>query len=202
MSGYFVFSALLFIAFCSCKSKDNSRGLNTHNFIIDIQPYDGVTVDQTQYVFAEQKKIYPFVEIKRSILIPRSAYYPSRRRYRADSLINILGNQAIADHKIIGVTNLDISTTKNGIVDWGVMGLGFCPGKACIVSTFRLSKNKTSEQLFKVAIHEMGHTFGLPHCGMKCCFMRDAEGGNPTNEEKEFCTKCRSFLNRQGWIPK
>ena len=82
------------------------------------------------------------------------------------------------------------------------MGLGFCPGKACIASTFRLSKIETNKQLFKVAIHEMGHTFGLPHCAIKYCFMRDAEGGYPTNKEKDFCTKCKSFLIKHGWDKK
>jgi archaemetzincin len=80
----------------------------------------------------------------------------------------------------------------------GYYGIGFCSGKACITSTFGLSKNENKRQLFKVAIHEMGHTSGLPHCEMKYCFMRDA-GGNPTNEEKEFCTKCKSFLVNKGW---
>jgi archaemetzincin len=34
---------------------------------------------------------------------------------------------------------------------------------------------------------------------MKTCFMRDAEGGNPLNEEKEFCSTCKSFLVKKGW---
>ena len=199
MNRHFVFPLLIFLIFCSCKSRDSSRVVEKTNFIIDLQPFDGITVDVTQYVFTELKKIYSFVEIKRSIPLPHAAYYKARNRYRADSLINFLSNQAAAGHKIIGLTSLDISTTKNGIADWGVMGLGFCPGKACIASTFRLSKNDIKRQLFKVAIHEMGHTFGLPHCEMKYCFMRDAEGGNPTNEEKEFCVKCKSFLISKGW---
>jgi archaemetzincin len=202
MSRYFVFSVLIFLISGSCKNKDTAKAGYKNNFIIDLQPFDGITAAQTQYVFNELKKIYFFIEIKKSIPVPPSAYYPARNRFRADSIINILSNQAAAGHKVIGLTNSDISTTKNDIADWGVMGLGFCPGKACVVSTFRLSKNETNKQLFKVAIHELGHTFGLPHCPIKSCFMRDAEGGNPTNEEKEFCAKCRLFLVKQEWILK
>lgn len=54
-------------------------------------------------------------------------------------------------------------------------------------------------QLFKVAIHELGHTEGLPHCPVKSCFMRDSEGRNPTNEEKEFYPKCKKQLIDKGW---
>jgi archaemetzincin len=79
------------------------------------------------------------------------------------------------------------------------MGFGYCPGDACIASTFRLSKSEKLMQLFKAAIHELGHTHGLPHCSVQSCFMRDAEGGNPINEEKEFCSGCKKFLADRGW---
>jgi archaemetzincin len=190
---------LIVLLLFSCKSKNGAKPIGKNNLIIYLQPFDGLSSAQTNYVFNELKKVYAFIEIKKSIPIPSSAYYPARNRYRADSIINILSRQTASGHKIIGLTNKDISTTNNDIEDWGVMGLGFCPGKACVASTFRVSKKETSKQLFKVAIHELGHTFGLPHCPVKYCFMRDAEGGNPTNEEKEFCAKCKSFLTSKGW---
>jgi archaemetzincin len=191
---------ILLIFFCSCvNKKDSTPPAVETNIVIDLQPFDGITTAQADYVFTELKKNYSFISIKKPITLPKTAYYPARNRYRADSLINFLRRFTEAGHKAIGLTNKDISTTKDGIADWGVMGLGFCPGNACIASTFRLSKTETDIQLFKVAIHELGHTFGLPHCAVKSCFMRDAEGGNPTKEEKEFCTKCKSYLVKNGW---
>lgn len=201
-----VSSILMFLFFCSCsndsKNKNSKRLIAETKNVIDIQPFTGVTEAQVNYVFTELKKNYQFISINKAIALPKSAYYAPRNRYRADSIINFLSRLTIEGHKTIGLTNKDISTTKNGIADWGVMGLGFQPGKACVASTFRLSKKETSKQLFKVAIHEMGHTFGLPHCPVKSCFMRDAEGGNPTDEEKEFCKNCRSFLSAKGWVLK
>lgn len=195
--------AILFLFFCACNNtkdnKDSATSDSESNTVIDIQPFAGVTDVQVNYVFAELKKNYPFISINKSIALPSTAFYPARNRYRADSLINFLSRMTIDGHKTVGLTNKDISTTKNGIADWGVMGLGFCPGKACVASTFRLSKNEINRQLFKVAIHELGHTFGLPHCPVKSCFMRDAEGGNPTNEEKGFCKSCHAFLSARGW---
>ena len=76
------------------------------------------------------------------------------------------------------------------------MGLGYCPGKACVVSDYRI-KNKTN--YFKVVLHELGHTMGLGHCVVKSCFMRDAEGHDTTDEETEFCTNCKNYLKNKGW---
>jgi|SRR5579871_2460025 len=171
----------------------------TENLIIDIQPLTGISQNDVQYIYTEIKKVYPFVELKNTVNLPRSAYYPKRNRYRADSLINFLSRETKENHVTIGITNKDISTTKGSITDWGVMGLGFCPGKACIASTFRLEKNKKLIQLYKVALHELGHTQGLGHCNDRSCFMRDAEGKNPMDEEKNFCLPCKSKLIAKGW---
>jgi len=195
-----IYVPLLFLFFCSCNNNGTSSTFLTKtNTVIDIQPFDGITAAHADYVFNELKKNYPFINIKKPIALPVTAYYPARKRYRADSLINYLSRLTIAGHKTLGLTNKDISATKNDVVDWGVMGLGFRPGKSCIASTYRLSIAQINIQLFKVAIHELGHTFGLPHCPIKYCFMRNAEGGNPTNEEKEFCTTCKVFLKYRGW---
>ena len=192
---------LIFLFFCSCfGKKDSTASVADANIVIDLQPFDGITKAQADYVFTELKKNYSYISIKKTIALPIAAYYPARKRYRADSLIHFLSTHSERGHKTIGLTSKDISTTKDGIEDWGVMGLGFCPGNACITSTFRLSKTETNMQLFKVVIHELGHTFGLPHCLVKSCFMRDAEGRNPTNEEKDFCTRCKLFLKHKGWI--
>ena len=151
-----------------------------------MQPFSGISAEEAGLVVAELKKIYPHIVLKNTMPLPAFAFYTPRKRYRADSLIHYLDELTAEKHITLGLTNMDISTTKNGIADWGVMGLGYCPGKACIASTYRLSENKRKQQFFKVAIHELGHTEGLAHCPEKTCFMRDAKGGNPINEEKEI----------------
>ena len=179
-------------------SKINNVGRNAGPTIY-IQPFSDISNMEKEYLLTELRKLYLNVELKTSINLPHLAYYPKRNRYRADSLINYLSTHTADGNITIGITAKDISTSKGSIADWGVMGLGFCPGKACVVSTFRLAKDQKLMQLFKVSIHELGHTLGLPHCSVKTCFMRDAEGRNPTNEEKEFCTKCKAFLITKGW---
>jgi len=171
-------------------AKDNSRR-------ITLLPLGNKLSQQfIQTTHAEIKKFLPHVELTSTESLPAFAYNKVRGRYRADSLIHWMSRRAKSDQIFLGITNVDISATKNGKADWGVMGLGFCPGKAAVASNYRM-KNKS--QFWKVAIHELGHTSGLPHCPVKTCFMRDAEGGNPTAEEKEFCSKCKTTLTKQGW---
>ncbi|RSK24015.1 Zn-dependent protease [Hymenobacter metallilatus] len=131
--------------------------------------------------------------------LPSAAYYPPRHRYRADSLLRYLTRHYQPDTLVIGLTRHDISTTKNGHPDWGVLGLGYQPGRAAMVSSFRLRHHNLSTQFYKVVLHEIGHTQGLPHCPEPTCFMRDAEGGNPTDQETGFCPRCTGHLRAQGW---
>ncbi|MFL5740421.1 MAG: matrixin family metalloprotease [Flavisolibacter sp.] len=184
------------ILFLSCKKKNHENHVT-----IDIQPFADVSKEKVSYVYKELQKLYPFVQLKQAVSLPTSAFYPLRGRYRADSLINFLARRTPEGHITIGITSEDISTTKDSITDWGIMGLGFCPGKSCVASDFRLSVTPGERliQLFKVSIHELGHTQGLSHCEVKSCFMRDAEGRNPTNEEVEFCKKCKAILVHKGW---
>jgi archaemetzincin len=166
--------------------------------VIVIQPFDDISKKQVQEVYLGLIPVYDTVIIRKSISLPSLAYTAPRNRYRADSLIRFLNQKIGRDSTLIGLTTKDISTTKGKHTDFGIMGLAFCPGNACVVSTFRLNKNKLPEQFYKVAIHELGHTAGLPHCREKTCYLRDAKGGNPLDEEIAFCKKCRSYLEGKG----
>ncbi|WP_228435721.1 matrixin family metalloprotease [Chryseobacterium pennipullorum] len=164
-----------------------------------IQPFRDIHPEQVEKVAEGIKKVYPKVKILDAVDFPENAYYKPRNRYRADSIIKFLSERTKEEYVTIGLTSKDISAAKGKVKDYGIMGLGYRPGKACVASQFRLSKENTGEQFFKIAIHELGHTQGLPHCPEKMCFMRNAEGKNPTNEETDFCTKCKTFLINKNW---
>lgn len=155
--------------------------------------------EQSQKVFLEIKSINPNVVLRPNISFPENSFYKPRNRYRADSIIKSLKDKIGKDSVIVGLSNHDISTTYKGIKDWGVMGLGYRPGNACVVSDFRLSVKTKNKQFYKLVLHELGHTEGLQHCPVKTCLMRDAEGRNHLDEERDFCQNCKAFLVNQGW---
>ncbi|KAF2079150.1 zinc-dependent metalloprotease family protein [Flavobacterium sharifuzzamanii] len=190
---------ILFFCLYCCANKQQNENAGKNQRVIVIQPLGDFELNQSQKVLAEIKTINPNVVLRQNIDFPRNSFYKPRNRYRADSIIKNLKNNIGNDSVIVGLSHFDISTTKNNIKDWGVMGLGYMPGKACVVSDFRLSKKHRNSQFYKLVLHELGHTAGLPHCKIKTCLMRDAKGGNPLNEEKDFCENCKSFLKNKGW---
>lgn len=149
------------------------------------------------------------VEVVRHEIVelPDEAYYAPRKRYRAEKLLDFLesfADEAGGDVKVLGVTEVDISTSSDPYPDWGIFGLGSSPGRTAVISSKRLSrkpKNREHVQfrVSTVAIHEIGHTFGLPHCDEKAveCVMLDAEGGieNTDSSSGTFGPGCRTKLD-------
>ena len=184
---------------CTKQKNENSIEKETIQKVVVIQPLGNFKSYQAKNVLDQIRTLNSNVVLRQNIPFPENAYYKPRNRYRADSIIKSLRNTIVNDSVIVGLSNFDISTTKNGIKDWGVMGLGYKPGKSCVVSDFRLSVRNKDQQFYKLVLHELGHTAGLPHCKVKTCLMRDAEGGNPLDEEKDFCNYCKNFLKSKGW---
>jgi archaemetzincin len=134
--------------------------------------------------------------------LPAAAFYPPRRRYRADKLLDFLdGRLPAGGARILGLTGVDISTTKGPVSDWGVLGLGRIDGASSVISEFRCRMKSRGpaharERLAKVAVHEAGHTLGLAHCPTRGCLMEDAEAHVATcDREYDFCAvRCRRLL--------
>lgn len=143
------------------------------------------------------RKVFPDVCILPAEPMPAQAWNPKRKRWRADTLIAWMGRRAAADEVYLGITTDDISATKEGVAqDFGIMGLGQKPGRACMASNQRL---KDKSQFPKIVIHELGHTASLDHCPSPRCLMQAANGKDHTREIDAFCNKCRAALLRKGW---
>jgi archaemetzincin len=61
------------------------------------------------------------------------------------------------------------------------MGLGYYPGEACVVSSYRVfpsssNKHHFTGRMMKLALHEAGHCLGASHCSAPRCIMQDAGG--------------------------
>jgi archaemetzincin len=138
--------------------------------------------------------------------LPRSAFYSPRQRYRAERLLEFLAPKLPPDgHRILGLTSSDISTTKGPYPDWGVMGLATLDGSACVLSSFRCRRGAKNARhavtrFAKTAVHELGHTFGLPHCPTQGCLMEDGKGSVfTTDHEYDLCANSRAALVAAGY---
>jgi len=137
------------------------------------------------------------VRARRSAL-PLTAFYPPRKRFRAERLLDYLEERGYPAHTV-GLTVRDVSTTLRNRTDWGVTGLARTEGP-CVVSTFRLGRagySRFASRLGKISIHEVGHTFGLSHCtASQTCPMQDLAGRVTTLDRSRdsFCGQCREKL--------
>ena len=166
---------------------------------IDLQPFGDFTQKEANQLKEElEKHLVPIylseIEVLPKKDIPASCLYKPRNRYWAGNILGFLKQQNQgSDFVTIGLTHRDISTSIHGNYNYGIMGLSFRPGNACVVSTFRL---KRKDDLWKVTTHEFLHSRGLPHCkkdDLKC-LMQDAHGKNTFYMKNGLCQDCQKSL--------
>ena len=194
------FLVFILILFAACNANNASIAVATKKEkpLVIFQPINNFPSAILKFLKDSVEKFYPVkVEINAPKTFPINAYYKPRNRFGADSIINWLP-KIKPEHArtIIALTNDDISETKGSTEDYGIMGLGFQPGAACVVSDFRLHANNPSEKqlrerIFKTVIHELGHNFGLPHCADTNCIMADKKGKLTQDKENGLCENCR-----------
>ena len=182
--------------------------------IVQVRQYKGFPKQELDTVV---KTIETFYGVKVNILKEQELYSNAfinvkTPRYRADSIIKFQKKEInYTIDFVLGLTNKDISTTKTDksgktkkpkykYQDWGIMGLAYCPGNSCIISTFRIKTNNKKQyfsRLNKVSVHEFGHNLGLKHCQDKKCVMTDAVENVSTidNANLKLCENCFKKIN-------
>jgi archaemetzincin len=195
------------IIFFSCRSKSTATTMPKKDTkFFSLLPYTNFDTALIDFVQSEITNFYSIntVSIMPQQQLPDMAFYKARNRYKADSLLRYQNSlRECQQHYIVGLTAVDISTTNSIYPDWGVFGLGYCPGNAAIISTYRIgkvskSKAQLKERLAKVVLHEVGHNFGLPHCNVNTqCLMNDAGGQmkQVDRERKWLCDNCKKQLS-------
>jgi archaemetzincin len=181
----------------------------TQNQVIALQPLDDYTVPEIDTIIKNISRFYnKKVILLKSISIPGNFFNPTLKQYAADSLIALLSklqNDTIVE--IIGLTHKPLFTIKNAkplpYFDEMILGLGYQPGNACIVSDQKLKHVNAqicTDLIKKLIIHEIGHNLGLPHCADEKCIMFKENGDIITllNCKGDYCNRCRKFLHWPG----
>lgn len=165
-----------------------------------LQPYNGYPADKLKSLQRDMQNcldtLIPelkfHVEVCENSTLPSSFLYTPRNRFRADSIIRYQKSFPTHDY-VMGVISSDISTTVHGVQDFGILGLSYRPGRSAVVSSFRV-KNKSL--FYKVAVHELLHSLGLPHCAQKdrSCYICDADKHPQLEKQTRLCEPCKKKL--------
>lgn len=205
---FFIYLSAVILFSCTTKGKNENKLLSPgsedvkkENHSLAILPFKGVDSGLLNELRTGlQKQLNVKITLLDDAAIPSFAFYKPRQRYIADSLLVFLRQTNKARfEKIIGITTKDISTKKDTHENWGILGLGSCPGEACVISSFRAGKTKVSHKDFlrrmiTLSLHELGHMYGLEHCPVTTCIMKDAQGKMNLDDGDSYCEKCRHYL--------
>lgn len=145
------------------------------------------------------------VDIKAPFDELNHAYDPRRNQYLSTAFLEAM-SMAEDEERALGVCDIDLY----------VPGLNFVFGEAdprrkrAVISLYRLRQERyglpREERLFaeragKEAIHELGHTYGLGHCGDQSCVMHFSNSLSETDRKRAlFCGSCNRKLKKDGVI--
>jgi archaemetzincin len=122
---------------------------------------------------------------------PRS-YNAVRGQHRADALLAQARRAAAG--RVLAITDLDLYMPGLNFV------FGMAEGHAAVVSARRLRAGADAallgQRLFKEALHEIGHSFGLGHCDDRRCVMSFSNSLLEADRKgPRFCSACHGRLN-------
>jgi len=134
--------------------------------------------------------------------LPADAFDRRRQQYNSEKFLRILHKTEPADGvRLLGVTAVDLFIPMLTFV----FGQAQLHGSVAVVSSARLKQEfyelpdnnfLTTQRTVKEAIHELGHTLNLRHCGDYSCVMASAHAVEWVDlRGSAFCGVCRTELS-------
>lgn len=139
--------------------------------------------------------------------LPMKAYNSLRGQYLSELLLEEVSKYALklspesgTKYIVLGIADVDIYSPGMNFI----FGLAQCPGKAALISLFRLrpefygdepNQDLFLERALKEAVHEIGHTLGLKHCKNQFCVMFfSLHIGMTDRKSRFFCDNCMKSI--------
>jgi len=162
-------------------------------FPVTLIPFQGVDPDIVSDLAQDLAGLGFAASVALPIEVPAGSYDPHRRQYHAEALLAAVGEAASA--RMLGITKDDLYVEGLNFV----FGLAERPGKAAVISLYRLQSGVDlqtyRQRVVKEAVHELGHTLGLNHCPDPGCMMHFSNSLRDTDRKGSgFCAACRQAL--------
>ncbi|MFO0793415.1 MAG: archaemetzincin family Zn-dependent metalloprotease [Candidatus Brocadiaceae bacterium] len=154
-------------------------------------------------VFLQNELIHIFgfdVKVTRDEPIPQYTFNPKRRQYYSTKILDWLKNIPVTNTRILGIVDLDLYVPELNFV----FGEADVAHGVCVISLVRLrqefyslpkNENLFLERALKEAVHELGHTYRLGHCGDTRCIMHFSNSLRDTDiKGPGFCSRCKVKL--------
>jgi|Deesub1362A_J573_1020465.scaffolds.fasta_scaffold08473_3 archaemetzincin len=137
------------------------------------------------------------------VAIPPQAWNAQRGQLQGDALLAALrkAGQPSA-HRLLGVVDADCYAPGLNFI----FGQASLPGREAFIVLPRLRPSfyglpmddaLYKERTLKEAVHELGHSMGLPHCPYPLCVMHFSNALAHTDRKKaRYCSRCRALLER------
>jgi len=133
-------------------------------------------------------------------------FEPRRQQHHATLLLAaLLRHRPDPAAKILGIVSVDLFIP----VLTFVFGQAQLDGPGAVVSTYRLrsefyglptDEGVLVERAIKECVHELGHAFGLVHCGGYNCVMHASTAVDEVDLKLPvFCDRCVAGLEERGW---
>ncbi len=171
--------------------------------VVPVQPCD---IDSLRALVSPLNRIFgvPASIDANQEIDPSFAFDVYRNQFNSSALIAaFIQRFKHSRGKIIGVTSVDLFAP----VLTYVFGEAQLDGPFAVVSAHRLDDTLYGlpvnpallhERLVKEAVHELGHTFGLVHCGDYRCVMHSSTAVEEIDLKSEnFCQSCAALVKER-----
>ncbi len=159
---------------------------------------EGIEPDLVRAIAEETARTYgvPCRVIEKPMPLPSSACDSRKNQFFADRILPLLKRKPMGEK----VHRLAVTESDIGMKDMNFLfGLADPPGRVAVMSLYRLrfGTKKRPRLVFergvKIAIHELGHTYGFEHCPNPRCVMAYSDTAIGVDEGgKRLCERCKA----------